>query len=226
MAASGSLTFAPGETEKTVTLNSIDDGIDEPNETFTLNLSDPAGATSARGPSATITVVDDDETAFSGKTLSVADYEGTLHPMTGPNADNSGLFTFGNTDSDRPALTGDPATAPGSTGTQSMKVVSNINAWGGFSNNLATPQDWSGYDGFSFWFKGSNTGHTLQFEIKDGGADGEHSELFESHVTRRLDRLEARPRAVHASSPSAPTSSRPAGRPTATSTSRRCGASR
>ncbi len=64
-----------------------------------------------------------------------------------------------------------------------MKVVSNISAWGGFSNNLATPQDWSAYDGFSFWFKGSNTGHELQFEVKDGGVDGEHAELWESHVT-------------------------------------------
>ena len=181
-AASGTLTFAPGETEKTVTLKSIDDGIDEPDETFNLDLSNASVALGAHA-SATVTIADDDETEYSGATLSVAAYEGDLHAQHDPSADNSGLFTFGNTESDRPSLTPDAGRAGSSTGTQSMKVVSNINAWGGFSNNLATPQDWSTYDGFSFWFKGSNTGHELQFEVKDGGADGEHAELWESHVT-------------------------------------------
>jgi beta-glucosidase len=181
-AASGTLTFAPGETEKTVTVKTIDDGVDEPNETFTLGLSD-ANVTIGPRTQATLTIADDDETAFSGATLNVAAYEGDLHAQHDPNADNSGLFTFGNSESDRPALTGDAVARPGSAGSQSMKVVSNINAWGGFSNNLATTQDWSTYDGFSFWLKGTNTGHTLQFEIKDGGVDGEHAELWESHVT-------------------------------------------
>jgi beta-glucosidase len=181
-AASGDLTFAPGEVEKAVTVKSIDDGIDEPDETFTLGLSGANVALGARSQ-ATLTIADDDETAFSGATLNVAAYEGDLHAQHDPNADNSGLFTFGNTESDRPALTADAVARPGSTGTQSMKVVSNIAAWGGFSNNLATPQDWSTYDGFSFWVKGTNTGHTMQFEIKDGGVDAEHAELWESHFT-------------------------------------------
>jgi beta-glucosidase len=183
-AAAGTLTFAPGETEKTVTLKSIDDQIDEPNETFDLNLSDAtAGVGIAPRAKAAVTIMDDDETPFSGATQTVADFEGDLHVLTAPNPDNSGLFTFGSNDADRPALTGDPAVRPGSAGTQSMKVVSSIGTYGGFSNNLAAPQDWSAYDGFSFWFKGTNTGRTLQFEIKDGGTDGEHSELWESHVT-------------------------------------------
>ncbi len=182
-AASGTLNFAPGETEKSVTLNSIDDGIDEPNETFSLNLSDASGASIGPRASSTVTIADDDETAFSGATLTVAGFEGDLHVQTAPNPDNSGLFTFGSNDADRPALTPVADPRPGSTGAQAMKAVSNISSYGGFSNNLATAQDWSSYDGFSFWFKGSNTGHSIQFEIKDGGSDGEHSELFESHVT-------------------------------------------
>jgi beta-glucosidase len=179
--ASGTLTFAPGETEHTVALRSLDDAADEPAETFVLNL---ANASVGIGPraSTTVSIADDDETAFSGRTLSVAGYEGDLHVMTGPNPDNSGLFTFGNSTADRPAMTAEAAARPGSTGAQSMKVVSNISAWGGFSNNLAAPQDWSAYDGFSFWMKGTNTGRRLQFEVKDGGADGEHAELWESHV--------------------------------------------
>ena len=182
-AASGTLTFAPGETEQTVTLRALDDAIDEPSETFALNLSDASGATIGPRGTATLAIADDDETAFSGKTLSVADFEGDLHVQTAPNADNSGLFTFGNSNADRPTMTAAATPRPGSVGAQAMSVVSDISAWGGFSNNLATPQDWSAYDGFSFWFEGTNTGHTMQFEVKDGGADGEHAELWESHVT-------------------------------------------
>ncbi len=43
-AASGTLTFAAGETEKTISVAVLDDEIDEGSETMTLTLSNPAGA--------------------------------------------------------------------------------------------------------------------------------------------------------------------------------------
>ena len=58
-AASGSLTFAPGETKKTVSLTIRGDKEVEPDEVFSLNLSGASGATIARG-SAAITVLNDD----------------------------------------------------------------------------------------------------------------------------------------------------------------------
>ena len=42
-ATSGTLTFAPGETEKTVAVTIIDDEVEDSGETFTLVLSDPSG---------------------------------------------------------------------------------------------------------------------------------------------------------------------------------------
>ena len=44
-ATSGTLTFAPGETEKTVSVTIIDDTVEDSGETFTLALSDPSGGT-------------------------------------------------------------------------------------------------------------------------------------------------------------------------------------
>ena len=46
-ATSGTLTFAPGETEKTVSVTIIDDTVEDSGETFRLVLSDPSGATLA-----------------------------------------------------------------------------------------------------------------------------------------------------------------------------------
>ena len=48
-AASGTLTFAPGETSKTITVLVNGDRLGEPNETFLVNLSGPTNATIADG---------------------------------------------------------------------------------------------------------------------------------------------------------------------------------
>ena len=57
---SGTLTFAPGEVSRTIRVPTIDDDLDEPDETFALVLSDLRGATLGRG-SALGTIRDDDE---------------------------------------------------------------------------------------------------------------------------------------------------------------------
>lgn len=69
--ASGSLTFAPGETSKTVTVAVSGDTRDEDDETFALALSEPTGASLGK-ESGTATIKDDD----GPPSLSVADASG------------------------------------------------------------------------------------------------------------------------------------------------------
>ena len=60
----GRLTFAPGETSKTVNVPTTGDTEDEEDETFTLTLSGAANAVLGAGSSAKGTIDDDDETAL------------------------------------------------------------------------------------------------------------------------------------------------------------------
>ena len=63
-AGSATLTFAMGETEQTFTVSTLEDSIDESDETFTVTLDNvsPAGAaTLPADPTATGTIVDDDD---------------------------------------------------------------------------------------------------------------------------------------------------------------------
>lgn len=61
VAASGTLTFAPGETERTVSVTVLDDDLDEGEETFTLMLSNLSGGNAfLADASATGTIVNSD----------------------------------------------------------------------------------------------------------------------------------------------------------------------
>ena len=69
-ATSGTLTFAAGETSKTITVPVVDDTIDERNETFSVTLSNPTNAVlSTTATTATGTITDND----AAPTLSLAD---------------------------------------------------------------------------------------------------------------------------------------------------------
>ena len=58
-ATSGTLTFQPGQISRTISVAIKGDRKREPNETFTLQLSNAVGATIADG-SATVTILNDD----------------------------------------------------------------------------------------------------------------------------------------------------------------------
>ncbi|HEX8265318.1 MAG TPA: FG-GAP-like repeat-containing protein [Pyrinomonadaceae bacterium] len=71
-ASSGTITFAPGETSKNITLTVRADTTLEPNETLTINLSNPVNAT-LQNNQATVTILND-EAAAPGRVLS--DFDG------------------------------------------------------------------------------------------------------------------------------------------------------
>ena len=58
-AATGTLRFLEGETSKTISIELLDDGVHEPDETFTVTLSNPTGVALGRA-AATGTIRDDD----------------------------------------------------------------------------------------------------------------------------------------------------------------------
>ncbi|MCP4425069.1 MAG: family 16 glycosylhydrolase [Chloroflexi bacterium] len=83
----------------------------------------------------------------------------------------------------------DPLALPGQSGDNNLYQVDfNVVGWGGtthaFENETVdtwTPQDWSGYEGVSFWLYGANTGNTLLFEIQDNrnpGSTGSDTEIW------------------------------------------------
>jgi glucose/arabinose dehydrogenase len=74
VAASGSLTFAPGETVHTVSIDVIGDTLSEPDESFSLNLSAPVNAT--LGSNGTGTILDDD---FGGLPPVELNHGATVH---------------------------------------------------------------------------------------------------------------------------------------------------
>ncbi|HEX3553852.1 MAG TPA: galactose oxidase-like domain-containing protein [Thermoanaerobaculia bacterium] len=67
-ATSGTLTFAAGETRKVLSVPILNDAVQEPDESFTVALSNPTGGASLGSPqTATVTIVDDDNPAVSGQ---------------------------------------------------------------------------------------------------------------------------------------------------------------
>jgi hypothetical protein len=100
-AGSGTITFLPGETTQTATLDLLDDASDEPDEDFTLSLSSPANATIADG-SASVAIADDDATP-----------DASAGDVTAGEADGSVTFTVSLSGASASTVTVDYATSDG-----------------------------------------------------------------------------------------------------------------
>lgn len=109
-------------------------------------------------------------------------FEGEV-PFANPPAD--GLFTWGGDADDPPALA--LTTRPDAPeGTQVLTGTYNISGYGGFTHDFAFDRpahDWSAHKGVRFWWDGQDNAKKVNFEIKDGGANGEASELWTTSFT-------------------------------------------
>ncbi len=107
--------------------------------------------------------------AATAAPLTVTDFESADLP--------AGVAAWGNDAASTPRLTIVPdAERQG----RVLKVDYTVGQWGGWSHDLTAAQDWSPYEGFSFWVKGTGSGQRIFFEVKDGGGSAAASELFES----------------------------------------------
>ncbi|MGY0056620.1 glycoside hydrolase family 3 protein [Streptomyces sp. LZ34] len=116
-------------------------------------------------------------------------FEGEV-PFASPPAE--AIFTWGGDADDQPALKlVERADAP--EGAKVLEGSYDISGWGGFTHDFAFDRpahDWSAAKGIRFWWYGQNTaplppgsGKRINFEIKDGGANGEASELWTASFT-------------------------------------------
>ncbi|MFJ8073330.1 glycoside hydrolase family 3 N-terminal domain-containing protein [Streptomyces sp. NPDC096176] len=116
-------------------------------------------------------------------------FEGEI-PFAGPPAE--GIFTWGSDADDQPQLAvKERADAP--EGAKAIEGTYDISGWGGVSHDFAFDKpahDWTASKGIRFWWYGQNTaplppgsGKRINFEIKDGGANGEASELWTTSFT-------------------------------------------
>ncbi|MEW2619905.1 glycoside hydrolase family 3 N-terminal domain-containing protein [Streptomyces sp. NPDC048106] len=109
-------------------------------------------------------------------------FEGEV-PFASQPAD--GIFTWGGDTDDPPTLSlADRADAP--EGAKVLTGTYDISGYGGFTHDFAADQpahDWSAHQGIRFWWEGHDNGKKIPFEIKDGGANGEASELWTTSFT-------------------------------------------
>ncbi|MER6285684.1 glycoside hydrolase family 3 protein [Streptomyces sviceus] len=109
-------------------------------------------------------------------------FEGEV-PFANPPA--GGLFTWGG-DTDDPPTLRLSAQDDAPEGGQVLSGTYDISGYGGFTHDFAFAEpahDWSARKGIRFWWDGQDNGKKVAFELKDGGANGEASELWTTSFT-------------------------------------------
>jgi len=149
---SGTLTFAVGETEKTIEVATFDDGKYTGDRRVVVNLYEgntPLGFQRR----AVLTIVD---LAAADPQL-VDDFEG-FHPYI----NNTGTVTL----SINTIMDGDGTAVPGQPAYEDVLAVE-FDGESTFDRTFSQGQDWSSHDGLSFWYYGSNSGETVTMQVKD-----------------------------------------------------------
>ncbi|MDH6548485.1 glycoside hydrolase family 3 N-terminal domain-containing protein [Streptomyces sp. SAI-041] len=109
-------------------------------------------------------------------------FEGEV-PFANPPA--GGIFTWGSDTDDPPTLAlSKRDDAP--EGDQVLSGTYDISGYGGFTHDFAFAEpahDWSAHKGIRLWWEGQDNGRKIALELKDGGANGEASELWTTSFT-------------------------------------------
>ncbi|MCO5204676.1 MAG: family 16 glycosylhydrolase [Anaerolineae bacterium] len=154
----GELVFAPGETAASFTVETFDNAKHDGDRNLMLVLYSAENAELGFRRQTVLNILDDDP---EDETL-INDFEG-FHNMQ----------TYGDITLDITELmAGDPDALPGQ-GTYEQVLDGSYNTDNGpagFGTTFVGPEDWSLYDGISFWFYGSNSGETYTFELQDNQA--------------------------------------------------------
>lgn len=159
------VTFAPGDTEEVVEVATTSRGALAPRRTVDLSLSEPSdGIEPGARTTTTVTITPTGELPESGGQLVVHDFQDGLP---------GSVFTWASRPEVTPALSVVPDdSVPGAAAGNEVLVAAvggtpTGGDWFGLSDDTA--RDWSGYDGFRFWFLGRGTGKDLSFEVKSDG---------------------------------------------------------
>ncbi len=187
-ATSGTLEFPADTLTQSFTVTTIDNTIEDGPRTVLLTLSDPVDVELGTISQAMLTIQDNELPDPCGLMVDIVDdFESGLPSGEDAYGNDIGFVTWGDFwDGTTVAIIdtlvqdSDPLARPGQSGdTHLLQFDANINGWGGlthaFENETVdtwTPQDWSSYEGISFWLYGQNTGNDLLFEIQDNRNPG------------------------------------------------------
>jgi beta-glucosidase len=127
-----------------------------------------------------------DDVALYQRVTTIQDFEGDV-PVAEPGG-TVGHFTWGSDGADVTLAVTEREREGGPTGNHVLSgdYLIPSGGWGGYSHNLAAAQDWSSFRGIRFlWYASQDNrpasptaGDDIKIEVKDGGPDGEHSELW------------------------------------------------
>jgi cellulase (glycosyl hydrolase family 5)/carbohydrate binding protein with CBM11 domain len=150
-------------------------GSSTPLPTPTLNLTLPPTATLRPIPSPTLALIPS-ATPISSSTLILDDFESGSTSRWSTFHDANSNISIG-------------LVSPGNVGNFAMNVVYNVTSggWAGVQQLFASPQNWTGFDQFSFRFFGNNTGHVIRLELLDDRASGSTTDTSERYEYRFTD---------------------------------------
>ncbi|RMB60036.1 glycoside hydrolase family 3 N-terminal domain-containing protein [Tessaracoccus antarcticus] len=180
------LIFAAGEVEKVVDIDTVSQGFLAPQRDFTVRVSDPtAGVQLGIRTTASITIRPTGDGSGTGPSEVLHDFQsGVPTDFTVWGSNPSVTPVLGSTADD---------TVPGSAADNQVLVATvggspSGGDWFGFTHDTPAT-DWSGYDGFQFWFEGSGSGKMLSFEVKSDGQLFDHSIVDDAAGWRRVSVL-------------------------------------